>query len=266
MPCECHGGVIGSSGYYSFYSCDGTLNEGIGDLGIIICYDVNKPHTNNINDDGPSEFCECYPPVTTTTSSSTSSTTSTTSTSTSTSTSTTTSTSTSTTTTTTTLYPYSYSGIIGKITPECCAVVGSFITAYTTCSPIVLGCVLYDSLSAPIANQKFNSAGYCYETDAAGVVINIINCAATTTTSTTSTSTSTTTSTTTEPLYYYYVAQRCDDILINGTFVSTNNSLVGASFFHEGACWFVSDGNVPGPAITIGTTYETCEDCQIANS
>jgi len=262
LPCECHDGVVASSGYYSFYTCDGTLNTGINDFGLAICYDINKSHTDNISDEGPSDFCSCYGPTTTTTTSTTSTTSTTT-------TSTSTTSTTSTTTSTTTAFPYSYSGVVGKITPECCAVVGTFVTAYTTCSPIILGCILYDLLSNPIVNEKFTSAGVCYETDGSGAVITITSCTTTTTTTTTSTTTTppTTTSTTTsEPSNYYYVAQNCDDQYTNGTFVSTNDSLVGTSFFYDGACWFITDGTVPSIAITIPNYYTSCIDCQNANS
>jgi hypothetical protein len=154
------------------------------------------------------------------------------------------------------------------VSPECCAVVGTFVTAYTICSPIVLGCILYDSLSNPIINEKFTSSDVCYETDGFGAVITITSCT-TTTTTTTSTTTippTTTSTTTTEPIDYYYIAQKCDDIYTNATFVSTNDSLVGTAFFYDGACWFITDGNVPSIAIPVPNYYPSCVECLAANS
>ena len=79
FPCECHDGTITNAGGFFFYDCNGYyVNSGVGE-GAVVCFDVNRPRSANITDDGISGTCLCAG-VTTTTTSSTSTSTSTTST------------------------------------------------------------------------------------------------------------------------------------------------------------------------------------------
>jgi hypothetical protein len=88
LPCECHDGTINDNNAFSYYDCTGLLVTGGGELGSVICFDINRPYSGNITDDGVSGTCICIattstttttttapPPTTTTTSTTTTSTT-----------------------------------------------------------------------------------------------------------------------------------------------------------------------------------------------
>jgi len=57
--CECHDGTITNNNSFSYYDCDGTLNTGAAEQGSTICFDINKPYSGNIQDDGISGTCSC---------------------------------------------------------------------------------------------------------------------------------------------------------------------------------------------------------------
>lgn len=88
LPCECHDGTINDNNSFSYYDCTGLLVTGGAELGSVICFDINRPYSGNITDDGISGTCICItttstttttttapPPTTTTTSTTTTSTT-----------------------------------------------------------------------------------------------------------------------------------------------------------------------------------------------
>jgi len=78
FPCECHDGTITNFGAYFFFDCNGYyVNSGVG-FGSVVCFDVNKPRSANITDDGISGTCLCAGQTTTTTSTSSTSTSTTT--------------------------------------------------------------------------------------------------------------------------------------------------------------------------------------------
>jgi hypothetical protein len=78
FPCECHDGIITDDAAYYFTDCNGLYFEGTGGSGYVMCFDVSKPYSGNITDNGISSTCLCAGVTTTTTSTSTSTTTTTT--------------------------------------------------------------------------------------------------------------------------------------------------------------------------------------------
>jgi hypothetical protein len=78
FPCECHDGIITDDAAYYFTDCNGLYFEGTGGSGYVMCFDVSKPYSGNITDNGISSTCLCAGVTTTTTSTSTSTTTPTT--------------------------------------------------------------------------------------------------------------------------------------------------------------------------------------------
>jgi hypothetical protein len=60
-PCDCHDGTINDNDAFFYYDCDGNVFTGGNELGTEICYDINKPYSGNITDNGPSVFCSCTP-------------------------------------------------------------------------------------------------------------------------------------------------------------------------------------------------------------
>lgn len=88
LPCECHDGTINDNNSFSYYDCSGLLVTGGAELGSVICFDINRPYSGNITDDGISGTCNCVTTTSTTTTSTTAAPTTTTTTSTTTSTTT----------------------------------------------------------------------------------------------------------------------------------------------------------------------------------
>ena len=78
LPCDCHAGQINDNGVYYYTDCTGEYKSSSGASGVDICYDVNKPYSENITDGGISILCVCGPATTTTTTTSTTTTTTTT--------------------------------------------------------------------------------------------------------------------------------------------------------------------------------------------
>lgn len=62
LACECHDGTINNNNAFSYYDCNDVLITGGAELGSAICYDINKAHSGNITDNGPSITCSCTSP------------------------------------------------------------------------------------------------------------------------------------------------------------------------------------------------------------
>ena len=58
-PCDCHDGTINDNNAFNYYDCDGNSISGGAELGSAICFDITKPFSGNITDDGPSVVCSC---------------------------------------------------------------------------------------------------------------------------------------------------------------------------------------------------------------
>jgi hypothetical protein len=58
-PCDCHDGTINDNNAFNYYDCSGNPISGGAELGSEICFDITKPFSGNITDDGPSVGCSC---------------------------------------------------------------------------------------------------------------------------------------------------------------------------------------------------------------